>query len=65
MIFRGNFNDKRIILNHPVYLRSDNARLLDSVIKVESDNVIVNGLVSVMLKYPSSSFFWVLISIFS
>ena len=43
LIFKGNFNDKRIILNHPVYLKSDNAKLLDSVIKIESDNVIVDG----------------------
>lgn len=43
LVFRGNFNNKRIILNHPVYLKSDSAKLLDSVIKIESDNVYVDG----------------------
>ena len=43
LIFKGNFNNKRIILNHPAILRSDNAKLVDSVIKIESDNVAVDG----------------------
>ena len=43
LIFKGTFNDKRIILNAPVYLKSDGAKLLDSVIKVESDDVTVEG----------------------
>ncbi|MBO7517817.1 MAG: right-handed parallel beta-helix repeat-containing protein, partial [Methanobrevibacter sp.] len=44
LIFKGDFKDKRIILNAPVSLKSDNARLYDSVIKVESDNVFIDGL---------------------
>ena len=43
LIFKGNFNDKRIILDRPVILKSDSAKLLDSVIKIESDNVSVDG----------------------
>lgn len=43
LIFKGNFNDKRIILDRPVILKSDGAKLLDSVIKIESDNVAVDG----------------------
>ena len=43
LIFKGNFNDKRIILNRPVILKSEGAKLLDSVIKIESDNVAVDG----------------------
>ena len=43
LIFKGNFNDKRIILDRPVILKSDGAKLLDSVIKIESDNVSVDG----------------------
>ena len=43
LIFKGNFNDKRIILNRPVILSSDDAKLSDSVIKIESDNVVVDG----------------------
>ncbi|MBR4397544.1 MAG: right-handed parallel beta-helix repeat-containing protein, partial [Methanobrevibacter sp.] len=43
LIFKGNFNNKRIILNHPVILKSEGAKLSDSVIKIESDNVVVNG----------------------
>ncbi|MBQ2961357.1 right-handed parallel beta-helix repeat-containing protein [Methanobrevibacter sp.] len=43
LIFKGSFSDKRIILDKPVYLNSNGAKLLDSVIKIESDNVIVNG----------------------
>ena len=43
LIFQGTFNDKRIILNAPVNLISDNATLYDSVIKVESDDVSVDG----------------------
>lgn len=43
LVFKGNFNDKRIILNHPVILKSEGARLSDSVIKIESDNVVVDG----------------------
>ena len=43
LVFKGNFNDKRIILNHPVVLRSEGAKLMDSVIKIESDNVSVDG----------------------
>ena len=43
LIFKGTFRDKRIILNAPVILKSDGAKLLDSVIKVESDDVSVEG----------------------
>ena len=43
LVFKGNFNDKRIILNHPVILSSEGAKLSDSVIKIESDNVVVDG----------------------
>lgn len=43
LVFKGDFKDKRIILNAPVSLKSDNARLYDSVIKVESDNVFIDG----------------------
>ena len=43
LVFEGNFNNKRIILKRPVYLNSNSAILYDSVIKIESSNVIVNG----------------------
>ena len=43
LIFKGNFNDKRIILNRPVILKSEGAKLLGSVIKIESNNVAVDG----------------------
>ena len=43
LVFKGNFNDKRIILNHPVIIKSEGAKLSDSVIKIESDNVVVDG----------------------
>ncbi len=44
LVFKGDFKDKRIILNAPVSIKSDKARLYDSVIKVESDDVIIDGL---------------------
>lgn len=44
LVFRGDFKDKRIILNAPVSIKSDKARLYDSVIKVESDDVFIDGL---------------------
>ena len=34
LIFKGNFNDKRIILDRPVILKSDGEKLLDSFIKI-------------------------------
>ncbi|WP_295621977.1 NosD domain-containing protein [uncultured Methanobrevibacter sp.] len=43
LIFKGSFKDKRIILIAPVNLISQGAKLLDSVIKVESDDVTVEG----------------------
>ena len=43
MVFKGNFNNKRIILNHQAILKSEGAKLLNSVIKIESDNVAVDG----------------------
>ena len=44
LIFNGTFKDKRIVLNAPVNVKSNDAKLLDSVIKVESDDVSVDGL---------------------
>lgn len=44
LVFKGDFKDKRIILNAPVSIKSDKARLYDSVIKVESDDVFIDGL---------------------
>ena len=54
LIFKGTFNDKRIILNAPVNLKSDGARLLDSVIKVESDDVSVEGF-TIINKNPGNA----------
>lgn len=44
LVFKGDFKNKRIILNAPVSIKSDKARLYDSVIKVESDDVFIDGL---------------------
>lgn len=43
LIFQGDFNDKRIILDTPVNLISDSAVLYDSVIKITSSKVTVDG----------------------
>ena len=54
LIFKGTFKDKRIILNAPVSLKSDGAKLLDSVIKVESDDVSVEGF-TIINKNPGNA----------
>ena len=54
LIFKGTFKDKRIILNAPVGLKSDGAKLLDSVIKVESDDVSVEGF-TIINKNPGNA----------
>ncbi|WP_297979556.1 right-handed parallel beta-helix repeat-containing protein [uncultured Methanobrevibacter sp.] len=43
LIFEGDFYDKRIILSSPVKIISNSSTLYDSVIKIESDNVTVEG----------------------
>ena len=43
LIFQGDFSNKRIIVNKPANLISDSARLYDSVIKIESSKVLVDG----------------------
>ncbi|MBQ6813731.1 MAG: right-handed parallel beta-helix repeat-containing protein [Methanobrevibacter sp.] len=43
LIFQGEFHNKRIVLNREAYLFGDSAVLYDSIIKIESDNVIVDG----------------------
>ena len=53
LIFKGTFKNKRIILNAPVGLKSEGAKLLDSVIKVESDDVSVDGF-SIVNKNPGN-----------
>lgn len=54
LIFKGNFTDKRIILNAPVSLKSDGAKLFDSVIKIESDDVSVEGF-TIINKNPGNA----------
>ena len=54
LIFKGTFKDKRIILNAPVGLKADGAKLLDSVIKVESDDVSVEGF-TIINKNPGNA----------
>lgn len=43
LIFQGDFRNKRIILNQPLRIISDSAVLYDSIIKIESDKVVVDG----------------------